>query len=77
MKIPNLLEIAVAWKRSANPTEEQALVAEERLAVCDGCDQKEWSELFKTYKCGACGCLLNKKVFTPREDGCPLGKWDR
>lgn len=77
MKIPDLKEIAVSWFRAANPTEEQKARAEHRLSVCDSCPAKEFSNLTKTYKCGECGCYLNKKVFTPKgKDACPLGKWD-
>lgn len=76
MKIPDLKEIAVAWARAANPTEEQAAVAEARLAVCDGCEFKEFKQLIRMYTCSACGCPLNKKVYSPRgPEACPKRKW--
>lgn len=76
MKIPDLKEIAVAWVRSFNPTPEQQATAEQRLAICDDCPAKEYAEIVKTYKCGACGCYLNKKIYSPKgPDACPLGKW--
>jgi hypothetical protein len=31
----------------------------------------KWSAL-----CGKCGCPLNKKVFSPNYNPCPLKKWD-
>ena len=76
MKIPDFLEIAVAWKRAANPTPEQAAVADSRLAVCNSCEFKAFVELTRHYKCDACGCPLNKKVFSPKgPEACPKGKW--
>lgn len=77
MKIPDLLEIAVAWKRAANPTEEQQKNAEHRLSICDDCEHKTFSKLSRTFICGACGCPLSKKVYTPKgPEACPKNKWD-
>jgi len=77
MKIPNMLEIAVAWKRAANPTEEQQKIAEHRLSICDSCEHKKFLEITKAYVCGACGCPLNKKVYSPKGlDACPKDKWE-
>ena len=77
MKIPNLVEIAVAWKRAANPTPEQQQVAEQRIAICDACEHKEFKKLIRSYACGACGCPLNKKVYSPKPGNiaCPKAKW--
>lgn len=76
MKIPNLVEIAVAFKRAANPTPEQKELADERISTCDPCDQRVFSDLIMTYKCNACGCVLMKKVYSPKgAEACPLGKW--
>lgn len=78
MKIPNLLEIAKAWKIAANPTPDQEALAAERLAVCDPCEHKEFVALTRYFKCNACGCPLSKKVYTPAgPDACPAGKWSR
>jgi len=77
MKIPNMLEIAVAWKRAANPTEEQQQIAENRLSICDSCEHKKFVDLVKTYVCDSCGCFLSKKVYTAKgPQGCPEGKWE-
>ena len=76
MKIPDFLEIAVAWKRAANPTEEQQHAAEHRLSICDGCEHKEFRKMTRSFVCDACGCPLNKKVYSPKgPDACPKGKW--
>lgn len=76
MKIPDIKEIAVAWARAANPTPEQQAVAEARLAVCDTCEFKEFKALIRMYVCGACGCPLNKKIYSPKgPKACPTGKW--
>jgi hypothetical protein len=76
MKIPDLLEIAVAWKRAAAPTETQSRVADARLEICNDCEWKEYKKMIHMYSCGACGCPLNKKVFSPKgPEACPKNKW--
>jgi len=77
MKIPNLLEIAVAWKRAANPTPEQQQVAEHRLSICDSCEHKQFRTITRNFVCGACGCPLSKKVYSPKPgpQACPEAKW--
>jgi len=79
MKIPDLKEIAISWMRAANPTPEQQLVAEERVAVCDTCPLKHYQRLTHMWVCGACGCPLNKKVYSPKlgPEACPKGNWVR
>ena len=77
MKIPDLLEIAMAWKRAANPTDEQQVIAEQRIEICNGCEHKKFQTLVRSYICDACGCPLNKKVYSPKGPGaCPKNKWD-
>lgn len=77
MNIPDLLEIAVAWKRAARPTPEQQLVADARLAICNTCEHKHFRHLVQMYVCDACGCPLNKKVYSPKPgaEACPKKKW--
>lgn len=74
----NLLEIAQAWYSVANHTPEQKALADERLAICDGCEFKKFSELVKMFKCDACGCPLKAKVYSKRGPAaCPKGKWPK
>lgn len=76
MNIPDLLEIAVAWKRAAHPTPEQQQVAEQRIQICNGCEHKQFRQMTRMYVCDACGCPLNKKVYSPRgPEACPKAKW--
>lgn len=76
MQIPNLKEIVVAWIRARNPTEAQQRRADVRMAICEPCDQKVFSDFKKTYVCDACGCPLAKKIFSPLgAEACPKGKW--
>lgn len=77
MKIPNITEIVVAWHRAANPTPEQKEIAEYRASVCDGCEFKEFKTLVRSHVCGACGCPISKKVYSPEPgpSACPKGKW--
>lgn len=79
MTFADLGDIAIAWYRAANPTPEQQDLALERLAVCDDCEFKQSSTVWDGYKCGACGCPLHKKIFTPQRGAtaCPKGKWAR
>jgi len=77
MKVPDLLEIAIAWKRSFNPTPEQEEIGLERMAVCNTCEFKEFRELTKHYACGACGCPLARKIYSPKVGACPKKKWAR
>lgn len=74
----DLAEIAQSWFRVGVHTEEQKLLAEERTAICDGCDQKSYDTFRVFYKCNACGCPLQAKVYSPRGPiACPKGKWTR
>lgn len=76
MKIPDIKEIAIAWKRAANPTEEQQAVAEQRITICDGCEHKQFQKVIRAFVCDACGCPLNKKVYSPKgPEACPKAKW--
>ncbi len=73
----DLKEIISAWIIKHNPSELQQQLAVERYAICEQCSsksnillQKKWTE-----HCSECGCPLQGKIFTPKYDGCPLGKW--
>lgn len=66
-------EIVVAWGRSLNPTDEQKETAEKRLEICTSCENAT-DGAFGPY-CKLCGCLFRGKVFSPKETGCPIGKW--
>ena len=71
-------EIFDAWKISLKPTLKQEELALKRLSVCMECEFRK--ELKKGLKwsalCNKCGCPLNKKVFSPNFNPCPLKKWD-
>ena len=70
-----LKEIAVAWYRAANPTPEQKEIADKRLEICDTCPEAKVNSVGIHY-CGACGCPLNKKIFSPAGPiACPKQKW--
>lgn len=74
--IPKLKEIAIAWIRSVDPTPEQAAIARARLDVCEPCEEKTWLFYQQTFVCGACGCPIKKKIFSPEgRAACPRGKW--
>lgn len=68
-------EISSAWITSFNPTTEQKLISEERMNICDKCEYKEYNNLFDTYLCSRCLCPLNKKIFSPHKEACPISKW--
>jgi hypothetical protein len=74
----DLLEIAQSWYRVGQHTPEQKEIADERLAVCNGCEFKvdDFTRMF--HKCGACGCPIKAKVYSPRGAvACPKNKWAR
>lgn len=79
MKIPNIREIIVAWHRAANPTPEQKEIAEYRASVCEMCEFKEFKTLVRAHVCGACGCFISKKIYSPAPgpEACPKSKWDK
>lgn len=79
MKIPNIAEIITAWHRAQKPTPEQKELAEYRASICDACEFKEFKKLVRSYVCGACGCPISKKIYSPTSgpDACPKGKWDK
>jgi len=78
-------EIVVSWAIAANPSEEQKVVAQIRLHICNGdivdaygriqiCDYL--GDSLGIPYCKKCSCPMKGKVFTPRElGGCPLNKW--
>ena len=68
-------EIIKAWWIAENPTEEQSIIAEQRLEVCINCEYNENSLLFNM-KCSKCGCPISKKIFSPKKGSCPIGKWN-
>lgn len=74
----NLKTISQSWFDSYFGTNEQKLLAQERLKVCDTCPSKE--ELFKNQNwsviCRECGCPLSKKIFSKKIKECPLNKWN-
>ena len=79
MNIPSISEIVVAWHRAANPTPEQKEIAEYRASICEGCEYKKFKHLTKSYICGACGCPISKKIYSPRkgQKACPKEKWEK
>jgi hypothetical protein len=75
--IINYEEIFKAWKASIKPTPKQEEHAQKRLDVCLGCDYRK--EVLKGVKwsayCGACGCPINKKIFSSIFNACTKNKW--
>lgn len=70
-----LKEILTSWIISINPSKEQIKQANERLEICNKCENKS-SILFDDLTiCNICGCPLCKKIFSPENDPCPLSKW--
>lgn len=67
-----LKEIIQSFATSLNPTKEELDLAEERYKICNGCEYLNKS-LIET--CNICGCLISKKIFSPRKPACPLKKW--
>lgn len=70
--IKKVTEIFQAWKISYKPDDHQVNLAAARMSICDTCYFKKTTPF--TY-CGACGCALEKKIYSPRINACPEGKW--
>jgi hypothetical protein len=73
----NLFTIIEAWKIAKNPTRTQKELADKRALICDTCPSKKTitKKLEVGVICGECGCPIVKKIFTPKNEQCPLGKW--
>jgi hypothetical protein len=67
-----LVEIFKAWNIALAPDEPQAMLAAQRIAVCESCEFKDDTP-FK--RCTVCGCALKAKIFSPVKNACPKGKW--
>ena len=74
-------EISSAWITATNPTPEEKKLAENRAAICNGCEfRKKNTAVIDFYYCGLCGCPLDKKIFSPinlEKNPCPESKWDK
>lgn len=72
-----IVEIAKSWITSVNPTDIEKSIAEYRIKVCAECPKQTYNKTFDVYICEACGCPLNKKIFSPLEGpkACPEQKW--
>ncbi len=67
-----LVEIFKAWNIALAPDEPQAMLAAQRIAVCESCEFRADTP-FK--RCTVCGCALKAKIFSPVKNACPKGKW--
>lgn len=67
-------EIILSYATYLNPSEEQKIIAEKRLAICFDCEHWVQSEI-RDY-CNICGCITGVKVFSPKgAKACPESKW--
>ena len=70
-----IYEIADAWIRAANPSDDEKKHAEHRYSICEGCEHRK--KLLGAEICGKCGCPLSKKIFSSKmSETCPMGLWD-
>lgn len=75
MFLDKLKEIAQAYATAFNPTPEQQQTALKRLQICMTCPEWKQNALGLDY-CGLCGCLTNKKVYSPKGiQACPKKRW--
>ena len=65
-------EIFKAWQIAYNPNDLQTGLAIKRLEICDTCDSKKDIPFIH---CAECGCILSKKIYSPKIGACPKGKW--
>ena len=83
-----LAEIASGWKNFIEASPEHQQMIAYRLAVCDGCPQKEQmspvgkmliqaiNDKASIYRCGKCKCPLASKTASPQSQ-CPLSYWSQ
>lgn len=73
----NPKEILEAYLTKFFATDNQKHLAEQRINICMGCENKKYEGKGKLgfWRCVKCGCVLSGKVFTRVENACPLGKW--
>lgn len=70
-------EIINAWISRANPSDLEKKIALQRFEICDTCEFKKFViQNFKsTALCKKCGCPISTKIFSPKQNSCPEGKW--
>ena len=73
----DLKKISKAWFDSYFGTVEQKELAAKRLSICETCPSHKviTKKISLATICGECGCPIEKKIFTPTFNDCPLGKW--
>jgi hypothetical protein len=74
----NFNEILKAFLISYKPTKLQSELAEKRLSICDSCDSKKLvlKKFIPTHICKECKCVIQKKIYSPLKNTCPLNKWN-
>jgi hypothetical protein len=73
----DLKKIIKAWIVAANPSQSQKELGEKRMEICNGCEHKRTisKKIGIGVICNECGCPLSKKIFTMKNNACPLNKW--
>lgn len=74
--LSKFLEITKSWITAINPSDEQQLVADQRIAVCNTCDFRKYNDVGDFFYCGLCGCVLKGKIYSPVEKSCPDNRWE-
>ena len=70
----NVKEIVKAWFNSYAGSDRQKEMALQRLETCNGCEHIKTNQV-GVIVCGNCACPINKKIFSPIYNSCPLKKW--
>lgn len=75
----NPIEIVEAYytKYTTKKDSPRYKLAQERLKICETCEERAYNETAKVYYCGKCGCIIGGKVFSKHENPCPLKKWKK
>jgi hypothetical protein len=72
-----IISIADAWVTAINPSTEQKDLAEARWNICVQCIEfREKRDVTGDPYCNDCGCPLKKKIFSKKQNTCPLKKWE-
>ena len=74
----DLFEIMDAWARSIRPSPEEKELAKKRAEICNGCEHRvqKFNKIKIGIVCTQCGCPIEKKVYSKKQNPCPLKKWE-
>lgn len=62
-------DIVKSWSKLLKPTLKEKEIARKRLEICNNCSSR------KVGICTECGCFLEAKAFSEKDNSCPKKNW--